>query len=511
MGTQDRKREMLGGLAGGREARHGRGAHCAVVVAVTLGLLAMNASGALAFNPPPNPGAQRVAYVSAHLGRSGGLATMARGSWTTLPAGLRAALVHLGLGARGRRPFAVRPSCKCGGGPSSQQTELTPFDGPSQERFGFSVALSAKGTIALIGAPDAYAAGEAYQPGAAYVFVRSGSSWLPVQKLTPSDGRDGTQFGAAVALSSDGSTVLIGAPAPVLGGPGAAYVFAAAPYLGYFQQAKLTATNDVPERLDGFGTSVALSSDGSTALIGAPYNWVRTGDFLTDAGAAYAFVRNGSTWSQQAELVAHDRAIQEDFGLSVALSGDGATALIGDPLKVVNYPGAPLVETGAAYVFVHSGTAWSEQSRLTPSDGVANDRFGTSVALNSDGTTALIGAPARNRATGAAYVFVAFFGWNQLAELTASHGASNDSFGNSVALDSTGHTALIGAPYHYLGSGAAYVFHGSWSNWMQKQALFAADSASNDNFGISVALSGNGATRLVGAPYHNYSGAAYDI
>jgi hypothetical protein len=368
------------------------------------------------------------------------------------------------------------------------------------------VALSAKGTIALIGAPDAYPA------GAAYVFVLSGSSWLPVQKLTPSDGRDGTQFGASVALSSDGSTVLIGAPAPDLGGPGAAYVFVAAPYFGYFQQAKLTATHDVRvPPLDGFGTSVALSSDGTTALIGAPYNWVHTGEYLTDAGAAYAFVRNGTTWSQQAELAAHDRAIQEDFGWSVALSGDGTTALIGDPLKVVNYPGAPLVVTGAAYVFVHSGTTWSQQTRLTPSDGVANDRFGTSVALNSDGTTVLIGAPAKNHATGAAYVFVAFFGWNQLAELTASHGVSNDAFGTSVALDSNGHTALIGAPYHYLGSGAAYVFHGSWSNWMQKQALFAADSASNDNFGISVALSDNGATRLIGAPYHNYSGAAYVI
>jgi hypothetical protein len=162
-------------------------------------------------------------------------------------------------------------------------------------------------------------------------------------------------------------------------------------------------------------------------------------------GAAYVFVRSGTAWSQQKELTASDAAAGDLFGLSVALSG--STALIGAHGKNSN--------TGAAYVFVRSGTAWSQQKKLTASDGAADDFFGGSVAL--DGQTAVIGAIGGNSGGGAAYVFArSGTAWSQQAELTASDAAHDDSFGGSVAL--SGKTAIIGAHNKNAGAGAAYAF-----------------------------------------------------
>jgi hypothetical protein len=418
-----------------------------------------------------------------------------------LPAGLRAALARVGLGAaRGARlrPFAIRPSCACGGGggsnPWAQQAELANPNGVNGDDFGWSVALSSNGSIALVGAP--------YQnngTGAAYIFVRNGSSWWELEKLAASDAAAGDYFGLSVAQSGDGNTMLIGAWNKN-NGTGAAYVFVAAGYFGWGQQAELTASNGASR--DEFGTSVALSSDGSTALIGAPYAHYYNGP---GAGAAYAFVRSGSTWSQQTTLFASDGAHGDSFGASVTLNSNGTSALIGAPTKGYS---------GAAYTFVRNGT-WSQQAKLTPSNGGYGDGFGASVALSSNPTVALIGAPNANNYTGAAYVFIPFIGWNQEAELTPSDGAnSGGHFGTSVALSSNGATALIGAPYAGNGvtshTGAAYVFQGSWSTWTQAAKLTASDSAFYDQFGGSVAISGDGSTPLIGAPGHNYNiGAAY--
>jgi len=113
----------------------------------------------------------------------------------------------------------------------------------------------------------------------------------------------------------------------------------------------------------------------------------------SQTGGAYVFVGSGSTWSQQAELTASDGAAADAFGFSVALSG--STAVVSAPNKNS--------QTGAAYVFTRSGTAWSQQATLTASDGAANDFFGYSVALS--GSTAVVGAPDKDSFTGAAYVF----------------------------------------------------------------------------------------------------------
>ena len=145
------------------------------------------------------------------------------------------------------------------------------------------------------------------------------------------------------------------------------------------------------------------------------------------------FVRSGATWSQQQELTASDGAATTNFGYSVSVSGDTA---------VIGASGKNSSNQGAAYVFVRSGGAWTQQQELTASDGAAGDNFGYSVAVSGD--TAVIGAYGKNSNQGAAYVFVRSGGvWSQQQELTASDGAACDDFGHSVSV--SGDTAVIGA------------------------------------------------------------------
>ena len=206
------------------------------------------------------------------------------------------------------------------------------------------------------------------------MFVRSGTSWSQQAELTAKDAATGDRFGRSVALS--GTTALIGAPGKN-SSTGSPYAVAA-PSPQAVSTARDAATNE------RFGYSVAVS--GTTTLIGAPYR-------TSSRGAAYVFVRTGTSWGQQAELTANDAATGDNFGSSVALSG--TTALIGALYKKTS--------TGAAYVFVHTGTSWSQQAELTASDSATNDFVGWSVAVS--GTTALIGAPDKDTSRGAAYVF----------------------------------------------------------------------------------------------------------
>ncbi|MBN1976554.1 MAG: FG-GAP repeat protein, partial [Anaerolineae bacterium] len=201
------------------------------------------------------------------------------------------------------------------------------------------------------------------------------------------------------------------------------------------EQAKLTASDGAAE--DHFGNSVALS--GNTALVGAPYDEVGAN---YAQGSAYVFTRSGAAWTQQVKLTASDGAASEQFGASVALAGD--TALVGAYGDGVGANDGQ----GSAYVFTRSGTAWAQQAKLTASDGAEWDQFGISVALSGDADTALVGAyydgVGANDGQGSAYVFTrSGTTWTQQAHLTAADGATNDHFGDSAAL--SGDTALVGA------------------------------------------------------------------
>jgi FG-GAP repeat protein len=196
------------------------------------------------------------------------------------------------------------------------------------------------------------------------------------------------------------------------------------------------------------------------------------------------------------EVGANDGAPGDEFGISVAVDGD--TALIG-----ASYENAG---QGAAYVFTRSNGVWSEAQKLTASDGAANDWFGQSVAL--DGDTAVIGAPQYlNFGNGAAYVFTrSGGGWSESQKLTADDGVGRDQFGISVAV--AGSDVLVGAYGIAFYQGAAYAFAESGGSWAQTQKLVADDASQNADFGVSVAL--DGATALIGAYGDaSYQGAAY--
>jgi uncharacterized repeat protein (TIGR01451 family) len=313
-------------------------------------------------------------------------------------------------------------------------------------------------------------------------------------QVIASDAAASDFFGSAVAVSGD--TAVIGAWNKTIGSnnnEGAAYVFTRSG-ITWSQQQKLTASDGVAG--DEFGISVAISGD--TAVIGANGK-------ASDQGAAYIFTRSGTTWSQQQKLTASDGTANDAFGYSVAISG--GTAVIGAHGKA-SYQ-------GAAYVFTRSGTTWSQQQKLTASDGVAYDYFGYSVAIS--GNTAVVGAYEKTVTysyQGAAYVFTrSGTTWSQQQKLTASDGAIYDEFGYSVAI--SGDTAVVGA-YKKVGTysdqGAAYVFTRSGTAWSQQKELTASDGAIYDYFGYSVAVSGN--TAVIGAYYktvgsNTSQGAAY--
>ena len=314
---------------------------------------------------------------------------------------------------------------------------------------------------------------------------------------TASDGEAGDEFGYSISV--DGGTVVVGAPKHPVGlnvWQGAVYVFVQSGGT-WTQQAELSASDGGAN--DYFGASVVIS--GGTVVVGAPDH--------AGQGAAYVFVQNGGTWTQQAELTTADGLPNDGFGGSVALSA--STVVVGAANRTVGSN----IERGAAYVFVQSGDTWSQQAELTASDGAYGDNFGWSVAV--DGSTALVSAYRKtfgsNVEQGAAYVFVQSGDtWSQQAELTASDGAAYDQFGYSVALN--GSTAVVGANYHKVGSnthqGVACMFVQSGGTWTQQAELSASDGAAYDQFGYSVAL--NGTTIVVGAPYHSTptdQGAAY--
>jgi len=320
--------------------------------------------------------------------------------------------------------------------------------------------------------------------GAMYPVVVDPLIWMQQAKLLPTDGMANGRFGFSATLSGD--TALVGAIYDDDQGEasGSVHVFV---HSGgaWSHQAKLLPTDG--EAGDEFGTSVALSGD--TALIGAASD----DDQGDNSGSAYVFVRSGGAWSQQAKLLPNDGEATDSFGNSIGVSGD--TALVG--ARGDDDQGD---SSGSAYVFVRSGGAWSQQTKLLPNDGEAIDFFGNSVGVSGD--TALVGAyydGDQGLASGSAYVFVRSGGaWSQQAKLLPNDGAETDFFGTSVTL--SGETALVGAKGdddQGDSSGSAYVFVRSGGAWSQQAKLLPNDGEAADVFGTSVALSGE--TALVGA------------
>jgi predicted amidohydrolase len=333
------------------------------------------------------------------------------------------------------------------GGVWTQQAKLTAADPAASDYLGAAVSVS--GDTAVIGATgDDHAGGT--DAGSAYVFVRSGTVWAQQAKLTASDAATSDGFGSAVSVSGD--TAVIGVLADSHAGgvyAGSAYVFVRSGGV-WTEQAKLIASDAAAS--DYFGVSVSIFGD--TAAIGA------FGDDLTggtNAGSAYVFTRSGGAWTQQAKLTASDAAAFDSFGASVSVFGD--TVIVG----AYEDDHAGGTNAGSAYVFVRSGGTWTQQTKLTASDAAASDVFGRSVSISGD--KAVVGAYGDDQGSGAyagsAYLFVrSGTVWSQQSKLTASDAAASDVFGVSVGI--SGDRAAVGANHDDnsggTDAGAAYVF-----------------------------------------------------
>ncbi len=305
-------------------------------------------------------------------------------------------------------------------------------------------------------------------------------------KIIPDDGKAGDHFGNAVSVSEDYAIIGANGDDGDQGDDsGAAYIFQFdSDEAQWSQQAQLIPQDS--ETGDHFGAAVAISK--TDAIVGT------AGDDTngSNSGAAYIFRFSpyaADKWVQQAKLTAQDGSESDHFGNAVAISGD--YAIVGADLDDDNGD-----SSGSAYIFKWDGMQWTQQAKLTPSDGVAGDHFGRAVAISEN--HAVVGAYLNDDdgdGSGSAYVFRRDGEtWLQQDKLTASDGGWHHFFGESVSL--SGEYILVGASGN--GPGAAYIFRqDDESGWLQQDKLTPCNGTDGDEFGISVSLSGNYA--VVGA------------
>jgi len=415
------------------------------------------------------------------------------------------------------------------------------------DRFGHSIAMSADGLTLAVGAPfeDGSAKGVnggsnelATDAGAVYVFTRSGTTWIQQAYIKATNSETGDRFGSSVALSANGATLAVGAPLEDGGSnavvdSGAVYVFIRVGSQ-WSAQAYLRAPN--AEVSDRFGSSVALSGDGSTMAVGAPFE-DGASNATVDSGAVYVSTRSGTSWGQPVPVRAAVVGKADHFGSSVALTDDGATLAVGadeEDSKANGVNGDPndntALEAGAVYVFTSTATGWSQQSYIKASNTNPDDHFGTSVALSGNGSTLAVGAIGEDSAAkgiggdegdntavsaGAVYMFTRNLAtWSQQAYIKASNAGAGDLFGQSVALSANGSILAVGGPgedsaARTIGgnqdenttadAGAVYMFMRNGTLWSQQAYTKASNTDPSDNFGQSVALSADGSLLAAGA------------
>ena len=377
--------------------------------------------------------------------------------------------------------------------------------GNADDEFGYSVAMSSDGTRVIVGAPYEDSITNA---GAAYIFTynESTSTWSQEAKLLSSDLAGTHKLGSAVSITGDGTRVIVGAYGEyrVWGEEGAAYIFV---YSGgsWSQEAKLMASDGALN--DHFGEQVAMSVDGTKVIVGV----ANDDDKGTDAGAAYIFTYSSGSWDTGTKIVAADGQSQDKFGFSVAINGDGTKIIVGAYKEDFNS------DQGAAYIFVYSDGSWTEQIKLRASDGASNDWFGENVAMSGDGTKVIVGARTPADQSGAAYIFTYSSGsWDTGTKIFAADGQAGDRFGEGgVAINGDGTKVIVGATSEDTNgslAGAVYIFgyNESTSTWSQ-EAVFRGEAAGDeisDHFGV--AINGDGTKIIHGSRKHNYHiGAAY--
>ncbi len=428
----------------------------------------------------------------------------------------------------------------------------TPF---REARFGYSVSLSDDGSCMAVAAHEQNRFG-ATNAGGVYVFVKDGATWSQEQVLLADFPNDDDKFGVSVSLSSDGSTLAVGAFNEDSGmeginvddaetfnnafNRGAVYIYTRSGST-WSQQAfvKPTISNASTQnnrgifQITGFGKSVSLSDDGNILAVGAPESTIAS---RTASGAAYIFSRSGSTWTEQVILSPSTWFNYDIFGDSISVSGDGRTVAIGAPQKTgIDAFGDSVTNAGVVYVFTESAGQWTEEKEIYASDVAQNSKFSISVSLSETGDALAVGAFGENSATpgvltkgsddpqnfgtksgsGAVYMFERNgTTWSEDAFIKADVVDNHDEFGVSVSLSNDGLYLAIGARnedsnatlfngdgsiFGASNSGAAYVFRKDNGSWSQTVYVKATNTGDGDSFGTSVSINNRG-TLLVGAP-----------
>jgi len=333
------------------------------------------------------------------------------------------------------------------------------------------------------------------QAGAAWVYTRSGGVWSQQgAKLVGTSAAGTADQGYSVALSADGNTAIVGGPGDN-GLVGAAWVWTRNAGVWSQQGAKLVGLGTVGAPRQGL--SVSLSADGNTAIVGG---WGDNGG----AGAAWVFTRTGSAWAQQgAKLVGSGAVGPAEQGYSVSLSADGNTAVVGGPADN---------GSGAAWVYTRSAGVWSQQGlKLVGTGAVGGAGQGVSVSLSADGNSAIVGGLGDNGNLGAAWVYTRSGGvWSQQGSKLVGIGAVGTAEqGWSVALSADGNSAIVGGYGDNSGAGAAWVYTRSGGVWSQQGAKRVGTGVvGSAQQGWSVSLSGDGLTAIMGGDNDNSNAGA---
>lgn len=373
---------------------------------------------------------------------------------------------------------------------------------------GTSVSLSVDGSRLMMGAPNG-ATGSVIS-GAVYIYSRENNRWTQEQKLQPPDPTENMNYGMLVAISRDGTRCVVGAPNANSGGvtgAGALYVYSRTGTIWTLEQ-RLQAS-DLAQN-GRFGYSASLTSNGDRLIVGAPG--------ATDAGnigggAAYIFTRGGTNWTQESRQAAIGPIPDGMFGYSVDIAGDGLIAVAGFP-NASGGGGPGYMYAGAFYSFTRAGSTWTRQAKIVSVDGVENTKLGMSIAISSDGTRVVVGAPLHaspNATSGAAYVFTRSVNdWVDEYKLPSQADIAGSQFGGAVDISDDGLRVTVGVPYYQLPGTTRKI--GGYQNFTRKNNLWILENIfyidrSNLNvdprYGVSVSLSGDGYRLAVGAPYTN--------
>jgi uncharacterized repeat protein (TIGR01451 family) len=355
---------------------------------------------------------------------------------------------------------------------------------------GSAVAVSADGNTAVIGGPS-----DNEYIGGVWIWTRSAGVWsLQAGKLVGSGTGCCGQQGTSVAISADGNTVLVGGAGDDYsdgGAVGAAWVWTRTAGV-WSEQAKLIGTGASGQAFQG--ESVALSADGNTALIGGQHD-------NSNVGAAWVFTRSGGVWTQQGAKLTGS-GVPRSQGSSVSLSSDGNSAMVG---------GYSLFESAAAWIWTRSGGVWTQQGpALVGSGGVDPASAGSLVSISSDGNTGAVGGYTDNNNAGAVWIWTRSGGvWTQQGTKLVSPESTNAQQGRGLSLSGDGNILLVGGPNDLAHIGGVWFWTRSAGVWSQRGSKIVGSGATGNAFqGGSVSLSTDGDTALVGGQFDTNSHGA---